>query len=155
MFLTSQTKLVKGLDPVADAFASTVYSDIVNMAGFHKARFIVYIGVGTTGTQTLTVEASDDVSASNVTAIPFYYREILTGDTEGTLTAATTSGFTTTAGSSKIVVVEVDSQELGDTGYGYVRLKSVESVDGACLGGILIELYQPRYPQATQATAIV
>ena len=103
----------------------------------------------------ITVEASDDVSGSNVTGIPFKYREILTGDTPGALTVATTSGFTTTAGSSKLIVVEVDTDELGDTGYDYCRLKAVESVDSPVLGGILAIGSGSRFKEAIQETAIV
>jgi hypothetical protein len=151
--LTEQTHLVKGLDPVADAFAGTVYSDVVNMSRFHKVRFIIYCGVGTTGTSTLTVEACDDTTPSNTSAITFYYRQILSGDTPGTLTAAATTGFTTTAGSSKIIVVEADAAQLAASGYGYIRLKAVESVDAAVLGGILIELYEPKYGVDTSTRA--
>lgn len=145
---------VKGLDPVADAFSGTVNSDVVNMKNWGRVRFIIHIGVGATGTQTLTVEACDDVTPSNTSAIPFHYRQITSGDTPGALTAATASGFTTTAGSSKIVVVEVTAQALAASGYGYVRLHSVESVDSPCLGGILIELSEPRYAIEPQVTAI-
>lgn len=147
--------LVKGLDPVADAFSGTVYSDIVNMGDYANATFIIYKGVGTTGTSTITVEASDDVSGSNVTAIPFRYKAITSGDTEGALTAATTTGFTTTAGSSQLYAIEIDSEELGDTGYQYARLKCVEVVDAAVLGGILILMGGNRYGQDVPATAIV
>src|SRR5687768_1193730 len=115
--LAQKVHFVKGLDPVADAFAGTVGSDIVNMSGYSGVTFVVHKGVGTTGTSTLTVEACDDVSASNTTAIPFRYKAITSGDTEGALTAATTAGFTTTAGSSQVYVIEVDAEELGDTGY--------------------------------------
>jgi len=147
--------LVKGLDPVADAFSGTVYSDIVNMGDYAGATFIIVKGVGATGTATITVEASDDVSGSNVTAIPFRYKAMTSGDTEGALTAATTAGFTTTAGSSQRYLIEIDSEELGDTGYQYARLKSVEVVDDPVLGGIEIIMSGGRYKQDVPATAIV
>jgi hypothetical protein len=153
--LSQTVHFVKGLDPVADAFAGTVYSDIVNMKAYSKATFLIYKGVGTTGTSTITVEASDDTSGSNVTAIPFRYKAITSGDTEGALTAATTTGFATTAGSSQLYVIEVDAEELGDTGYGYVRLKAAEVVDSPVLGGIAIMLHGARYAQDIPATAIV
>ena len=146
---------VKGLDPVADAFAGTVYSDIVNMGDYACATFIIYKGVGTTGTSTITVNACDDVSASNETAITFRYKAITTGDTEGALTAATTAGFATSAGSSELYAIEIDSEELGDTGYQYARLKCVEVANDPVLGGILIIMGGPRYAQDIPATAIV
>lgn len=144
---------IKGLDPVADAFAGTVYSDIVSMKNLDKLIFMLYKGVGTTGTSTITVEACDDVSGSNVTAIPFRYKAITTGDTQGANTAAAAAGFTTTAGSSQLYAIEVDAQELGDTGYGFVRLKAVEVVDAAVLGGIAILGVGKRFNNLTTAIA--
>jgi len=146
---------VKGLDPIADAFAGTVYSDIVNMGDYAGCTFVLYHGVGTTGTSTLTVEAVDDVSATNQTAIPFRYKIMTTGDTEGALTIATTTGFTTTAGSSHVYIVEVDSEELGDTGYQYLRLKMVEVANDPVLGGVLILMHGSRFAEDIPATAIV
>ena len=152
--LSEYVHFVKGLDPVADAFASTVRSDVVNMKNFSRATFIVYKGVGATGTSTITVDACDDVVPTNTTAIPFRYRAITSGDTPGTLTDATTSGFVTTAGSSQLYVIEVEADQLGDTGYGYLSLKMVESVDSPVVGSITIQLHGPRFAQTTMATAI-
>ncbi len=151
--LLETAHFIKGLDPVADAFSGTVYSDIVNMKNFAKAAFILCKGVGTTGTSTITVEACDDVSGSNVTAIPFRYRAITSNDTQGALTQATTSGFTTTAGSSQMYLIEADENAMGASGYQYVRLKAVEVVDSPVLGGIAIALHGKRQSDVT--TAIV
>lgn len=153
--LLQHAHFMKGLDAVADGFSGTATSDIYNMGDYHSMVFIVHKGVGTTGTSTITVEACDDVSASNTTAIPFTSKSITSGDTEGALTARAAAGFTTTAGSSHLYIIEVDSQELGDTGYQYVRLVATESVDDPVLGGILAIGYGNRYAQDVPATAIV
>jgi hypothetical protein len=155
MILTQCHHPVKGLDPVADAFAGTVSSDVVNMKRHAHVTFLVYKGVGTTGTSTITVEACDDVTPSNTSAIPFHYRAYTSGDTPGTLTAAASTGFATTAGSSQLYVIEVDNKALSDSGYNYVRLKAVEVVDSPVVGAILILLSEPRYGQDVQASAIV
>jgi hypothetical protein len=147
--------VVKGLDPVADAFAGTVYSDIVNMKNYESAQFIIIKGVGASGTATITVEACDNVSASNVSAIPFTYQACTTGDTWGARTDAATTGFTTTAGSSQLYKIDVKASDLASSGYGYVRLKSVEVVDSAVLGGILVNLTDSKYEKATPESAIV
>ncbi len=139
-----QIHFVKGLDPVADAFDGTVYSDIVEVQGA-GAFFILYKGVGATGTSTLTVEACDDISASNTSAVVFNYRTCTTGDTWGDATAATTAGFATTAGSSEMYLVEVDAAALASSGYGYARLKAVEVANDPVLGGILAGIYGLRY----------
>lgn len=142
-----------GKNPVADFQATSAVSDVVNAKNFHTTVFLIYTGVGTTGTATITVEACDDTTPSNTTAVPFYYRVITgglnAGDTAGTLTLATASGFTTTAGSHQCFVVEVDHEELGDTGYKYVRCKCTEVVDDPVLGGILILQGRPRFDVTT------
>ena len=149
----------KGIDPIADAFAATVNSDIYSMRGHGRGLFVIYAGVGATGTSTLTVEACDDVTPSNTTAIPFWYRQILTGDTPSAITRAAAAGFVTTAGSSKIILVEVDAKDLADDGggYGFVRLHAVESVDSPVLGGVMfIAGGNPnRYARQVSATVIV
>lgn len=155
MLLSESTHLVKGLDPVADAFSGTVYSDVVNMEGAAGVRFIIHVGVGATGTSTFTVQACDDTTPSNRTAVAFWYKEITSGDTDAALTAATTSGFTSTAGSSKIIVIDVPASAIASTGYGYVQLKAVESVNDPVLGGILIEQYGLRFAQSATDSTIV
>lgn len=152
--ITQNGHVAHGLAPVADAFSGTVRSDVFNMKNYHGCTFYVYKGVGTTGTSTITVNACDNTTPSNRTAIPFRYRANTTSDTWGAVTAATTTGFVTTAGSNHIYEIIVDGDELGDTGYGYVELTAVESVDDPVLGGILWVGHEPRYPQDVPATAL-
>jgi len=154
--LMEQLQLIKGLDPVADAFDGTKYSDIVNVKNLSRVLFAVYGGVATAGTgaSTFTVEACDDVSASNVSAVPFVSREIATGDTEATITARASTGYVGTAGSSKITLIEVREDALAASGYGYVRLKSVESVNDPVVSAILV-IGESKIPSASKATAIV
>lgn len=155
--LMERLQLVKGIDPVADAFSGTVYSDVVDVSEFHRLAFVAFIGVGDTGTSTLTVQACDDTTPSNRTAIPFRYREILTGDTgdtEGAITDAASTGFVTTAGSSKIVVVEIDESALAATGYRYAQLKAVEVTNSPVLGGILVIGEKKRQSSSAAASAI-
>lgn len=155
MIFTEKNHLIKGLDPVADAFAGTVTSDIVNLEGAEHVTFVIYKAVGDTGTSTITVEACDDTSPTNVSAVTFHYRAYTTGDTAGTLTAATTTGFVTTAGSSQMYAVECDAAALAASGYAYIRLKAVESVNSPVLGGILIITSGLRYAQNVPHSAIV
>lgn len=145
-----------GLNPVADFLSTAATTDVVNMENYHSVVFLVFWGVGTTGTNTLTVLACDDFVPTNTTAIPFRYRRVSgainAGDTHAAVTDATTAGFATTAGSHQCYVIEVDSKELGDTGYENIQLKSVTAVGGAILGGVLIIQSQPRYADATDTT---
>ena len=145
-----------GLNAVADAFAGTVYSDVVNVKGYSKVVFLVHHGVGATGTSTFTVLSGDDTAdpPTNSTAIPFKYKAMTTSDTEGALTQATTSGFLSTAGSNQIYWIEVDIEECGDTGYKYLCLKCVEGTDSPRLGGILILMHGGRYQQDVPASVL-
>ena len=152
--LTQNGHVAQGLPPVADAFSGTVYSDVFNMKNYKGCTFIVYKGVGVTGTSTITVSACDDAVPSNRTAIPFKYRANTSSDTWGAVTQATAAGFTTTAGSNHIYEIIVDGDELGDTGYGYVELKAVEVVNDPVLGGILWIGHEPNYPQNVPATVL-
>ena len=147
--------VVNALVPVADAFAGTKYTDIINMKDFNHIQFVIQKAAGAVGTSTITVEACDDVVPTNVVAIPFKYQACTTGDTFGALTTAEATGFATTAGANQLYKIEVDSDALAASGYGYIRLKAVEVVDDPVLGGIIAVLTEPRYGQEVPNTEIV
>ncbi len=143
-------RFVNALAPIADAFAGTVYPAGVNISEIGKACFVVQKGVGTTGTSTLTLLAGDDASPLTETAIPFHYRRIQSDNTTiGAVTAATASGFVTTAGSGDMYILEVDAQALAATGYKYLHLKAVESVDSPVLLGVLFIGTDLRFADST------
>ena len=104
MIFTERNHLVKVLDPIADAFSGTPTMEVINMENWGHCSFIIYQGVGATGSSTITVLAASNVTPDASSAIPFHYREYTTGDTGGALTAATTSGYINTVGSSRLVV---------------------------------------------------
>jgi hypothetical protein len=147
--------LEAGLVPVADAFSGTVLSDVINMKDHNRVRAVYYWGVGATGTITITVLACDNTTPSTSAAVAFKYRVTVAGATPGAITTATSAGFTTTAGSSQMIEIEVDAATIGaSAGYNYVQFKSVEVVDSPILGGILIELLEPRHAGATATSAV-
>lgn len=149
--LSQSVHFVPLIDPVADFLDTGKTTSPINMRDAHAVTFYLYWGVGATGTSTVTVEACDDTSATNVSAIPFKYRVRSATDVFGALTSATTAGFTTTAGSSQVYCVEVDANEMGDSGYKYVRLKTVEVVNSPVLGGIhaMVQVAKPRAVTST------
>jgi hypothetical protein len=157
-------KFAKGIDPVANAFASTVRSDVYSMRDHGRILFVIYAGVGATGTTVVTVSACDDVVPTTRVAIPFWSREILTGDTDGAITRRAAAGFTTTAGSSKIILIEADAKDCSNAqtttnpSLGFIELTCAESVASAVLGGIHVVLGRSpaRYSRgAANATVIV
>lgn len=147
-------KMVKGIDPIADAFAGTVTSDVVSMKNHKLCEFLIYKGVGATGTSTITVLACDDFTPSNTSAVEFWYQAITSGDTPGAATKATTAGFTTTAGSSQMYRIWVDADQLGASGYPNVQLQAVEVVNSPVLGGIAIRLSEGKSDEEIPTTSI-
>lgn len=139
--------VVNALAPVADYAGTSFDSDIVNAQG-GGVLFIIQQGVNAGGISTITVEASDDVSASNTTTVPFIYRSCVATDVWGDWTAATTAGFSSSAVANSMHQIYVDGAELAEEGYGYVRLSGDETTDQAVIGGILAIVIDGRYEPA-------
>ncbi len=162
--LLQRLHFVKGIDPVADFNDTTQYTQSVNCRGSSRVLFWVHKGVGTTGTATITVLAGDTATAAgtaamtNSTAVPFHYKAITSGDTEGALTAAAAAGFATTAGSSQGYAIEVDCENFGalnsGAGYQYCQLKFAEVVNSPVLGGVTIIMEGNRFQQDVPDTVI-
>ena len=155
LHMLESLRFTQGIAPVADYGDAGVSSDVINMENYNKCMFITQRGVGTTGTGVLTIEACDDTTPSNTTAIPYRYREVSTADVNGTLTEAAAAGYTVTVGSNIIVAVEVDAVEVQKAGYSYVRLTMTESANDPVLAGVLVVLAEPRYnPNDADATVL-
>ena len=140
--------------PVADAFAGTMNTDIVKVLG-EAVMFEITKGIGPTGTSVITVDACDDVTPSNTTAVAFWYKTSTTLGVWSDWTSATTAGFTTTAGSNQQYLVYVPADVLAAADeYGYARLTATESVDDPVLGGVNAIVVNVRYaPQLTTLLA--
>lgn len=134
-----------GLAPAADSLSGTVSTDILSMKNHGRVRFIILKGAGGTGTSVITVEACDDVSASNSSAVAFRYRNTVAGSDPGDITVATSSGFTTSTQANEIYEVEVDAEKLLSDGYEFVRLKATEDTDNPELAGIIALMELPRF----------
>lgn len=155
-FLSEVVKIVEGFKPDADALAGTVQSEAVNMGLYERATFILHRGAGTTGTQTITMQASTDAAQSGAEAIAFRRRTLDTypiSDALGSASAVTSAGFTTTAGGDNIEVIEVKAEDMPD-GKKWLNLKSVEVVDAADDASLIILLSNSRYQGDTLPVAI-
>lgn len=148
--------------PPADLAAIACDSDVINTANQHCVTFILIKGAGAVGTGTVTVQACDDVTPTNQTAIPFRWRRMVgTGNTWGALNVATAAGFVTIAAANDLYEISVDPAEVtsaivnGARGNSYVRLHIV-SVDATTVNrAILVILPRQRYPQEIPISAIV
>jgi len=167
--MLERLKFAMALSPIADGLDGTKRSDVYSLRAHGRILFVVAMGVATGGTATtvLTVNACDNVTPSNRTAIGFWYREIIgttnTGDTDGAITRAAAAGFTTTAGGAKIVLVEADAKDVAaasvNSTYGnhFVELTSVEGVNDPVVTSIVAILGggPNRYARTINATVIV
>jgi hypothetical protein len=147
-----------GLVPVADFLVNGagVATDVVNLQRHEAVRLILFWGVGATGTNTLTVEACDDVVPTNKVAVPFWYRQSTAFGAIGAVAfqPVPATGLLTTAGSNKVVELYTTAEYVAATGFGYVRMKSVPGVASALLGFCLIELLNARWKDGAEASAI-
>lgn len=150
--LLENCRFVQGIPPVADFMAGTVYTDIINAKDAQSVVFVVQRGVADDAEIcTFTVEACDTTGPANTSAVPFTYRQISAADVEGAVTNEDTAGYSSTAASNSMDVIEVQTSDL-PAGYPYVRLKSVESHDHGVLGGVLVILNGLRYAGGVTST---
>lgn len=151
--LMERDQLEIGIAAVADAFANDVQTDIVNMKNYDSVRFITHWGVGATGIVALTVDACDDVVPSNTAKVPFWYRVKVGTAAPGAVTLADKdTGVSNAAGSNQIIEVEITAAQLAASGYQYVRLNINETTDSPLLGGVIIQLGNPKH--TTHASAL-
>lgn len=137
--IIQRTQPIVGIAPIADAFSGVVRTDVINMRDSNTCNFSIFTGVGVTGTSTIAVFSSDDTSITTSAAVTFRYREYPSTGVPGDLVKASTSGFTSTAGSNRSIDVEVDAAELSGT-HQYVFLRATEVTDSPVLGGIQVRL---------------
>jgi len=150
---------VKGLAPAADRWNTNPATDVVNMAKYGRVAFVAHQQGGTTGTATFTVEACTLADGTGATAIPFKYRvggdgAGAGGDLLGAITDAAAAGFTSTAATDRLYVIEVTGDML-PAGKPFVRLKCTEAVNDPVNGAVEIFCLEPRYAGAALDSAIV
>jgi len=156
MNLSEIVHVVTAIAPNADLYDTAQTTDWISLKNYNSIMFVIQHGVGTTGTATITVKMASDASGTGATAIPFTYRRVAatgTSDVEGATTDATASGFTITAGSNQVYIIEVNAEELDNT-KPFVALTATEVVNSPVAGAILAILGQARYPGSTHLTAI-
>lgn len=142
-----------GIAPAADLFATDPATDVISLANYQGVVFTLLVGAGATGTATVTVEECDDATPSNSTAIAFRYRRKDGTAAWGEWTAATASGFATTAGASELYQIKVEADGLSD-GFPNVRAVFTEVVDDPVVGGVLATAYGARFGEEVPVTAL-
>ena len=150
MQLLDKIHWIGGIVPDAAAFDDDVQTDIFEVQG-EGAVFIIFAGTNAGGDSDVTVQACDNTTPSNTTAVRFYYRACTTFDTWGDWTAAGTDGFTTSTDSNYMYQVYVPASELASEGYGYVRLQLSEDTDNEVDGCVLAGVVNPRYVEQPES----
>ena len=145
-----ETHVMSGIIPVADAFAGTVATDILENQG-EGILFIRYDGAGAVGTSVVTVLACDDTTPSNTTAVPFKYRVSTTPDTWGAWTDVANTGFTTTAGATQLYQIWAAAEAQAATGYAYVKAVFTESANDPVTGCVVALLIGGRFKEAPES----
>ena len=143
--LVERIKAILGLTITADVTAgSGVVTPPISLANFQKALFLLTTKTGgtNTGTVKVTVEACDNTTPSNITAIDFVVNKNESAGTSDAMGAAVScvaaTGFNTVANKTALYEIEVRADKVAETGYGYVRLKLTPVVVDAVLGHILV-----------------
>jgi len=149
--LLDNLHFIGGLAPDADRFGSDDATDIFELQG-DGAAFLVWYGTNaSSGASTLQVEACDGVSATNSTAVAFYYKSSTTFDTWGNWAAATTSGITVGGSADSAWWIYVPAAELASEGYGYVRVNTTESTNQEADGVVAAFVVNPRYVEQPES----
>jgi hypothetical protein len=156
--------VVQGLVPVADAFTSGKSTDIVSLKDFNRVTWIIITSaIEDSGiSNVVTVDACDDTTPTNTTAMPFYHRSLqwsTTVDTWGALTLAAAAGYNLTSNNAvanavHLVTVTGPMVESAAPGFEFARLTIAETANKTITATVLCILDEARYPQATPLTAI-
>jgi hypothetical protein len=135
--------------------SSTTVTPNVAMKKYESVQFILALGDLATDSFTLTVTCSAVTAGSTATALSFKYRVTAAAgtDTLGDLSAAVTSlVLTHTTYDNKIIIIDVDANELTDA-KPYVGLTLTDPGSATAYVSV-IALLKPRYPQATNDGAL-
>ena len=141
--------VINALPPLADQFATSSDTDIIDAGGGAGVLFIVQTGaVSGAAASTVTVEACSTITASAVATVPFIYRVCLATDVWGAWTAATTAGFSmvhTASAANAMWQIYVDSAEIAEEGYRFVRMSTDETANFTVLAGVIAIVVDQRY----------
>lgn len=143
-----------------DIFNGDPATDVVNVENAESIIFIVAMNNNAgSGAATITIQACDNVTPSNTTAIAFQYKLISAGDTQGAVTACASTGVSVGTAQT-MIFIEVSAAAVGAAAVNstynnhYVRLKATETQGDAVDGAITCFLNNIRYGElsATQLT---
>ena len=156
-------KTIMGVEPKADRFATSQASDVVRATNCTSIVFTVWTGAAADNTNTVVAQSCDNVTPSTATAIPFMYKKVVSGDTEGAVATAVAAGSSvamTASTANQYIIVEIDPADVeaanSHAGDKYCRILVTEAGNnGAQLGSISVIRYEEFNAQAILPTGIV
>ena len=137
--------------------ATGVATKFVQLKTFQKVQFIACFGTMGTESYTVKVQASAAAAGTTATDLAFSYRKTAVAgtDTMGALTdvaAASTVSMTYTTDSGKLLIIDVEGDELtADKPYVGLYLTRGASATAQIL---VLAILTPRYAQATSSGAV-
>lgn len=144
--------------PAADLYNGNPAGVAVALKQYEQVSFLLQQKTaGTnTGTATVTVEECSAQDGTGAAAVAFRYRKkttATTSDAWGAWTAASASGFGTTANENTIYEIAVNARDLSD-GKPYARVKLTETVNDPVDGAVVAVLYRHRYGGIDKPTVL-
>ena len=152
-FYTAQEGHVVNILPPVD-ISGGKFSDVFSLRNHAHATIVVQIGVSAAAFTKIIVNACDDFTPSNRTAIPFtlFSEETAAGDTLAAKEAVAAAGKTPSANDGIMYVIEVDASELPQ-GSPNLELSLTNGVNSVIASAIAI-LSGSRFAEDQSATAI-
>jgi len=141
---------------VSTQITGTTVHPHVNMKQYEKVEFLVYLTTVAANDFTATVTQSAATAGGTSTAIAARYRLTAAAgtDTMGATTALASTGLAiTTAHTTLVWIVDVDSSDLTTADKPYVGLTFTDAGSGDITSSI-IALCWPKYPKETNANAL-
>lgn len=155
--LSEKFVIINSHSPAADRYNTNPAGDYINTKYFDRVVFLLaQATAGTnTGTAVVTVLAGTDASGASGEAVEFKYRKKTTGASAvwGTITDATTSGFTTTANEDTIYEIEVEMAKL-PADKPFIALKLTEGVNDPVTGCVIALGICARFQSQTMPDAL-
>jgi hypothetical protein len=130
------------------------YSDVFSMSKYDHATILVQVGVSAAAFTKIIVNATDDFTPSNRTAIPFrmYACETSAGDTLGAASVVAATGYTPSANDNIMYVIEINADEL-PSGKPNLELNVTNTANSVIASAVAI-LTKGRYTGDQSATVL-
>lgn len=150
--LAEQCHIVNALPPIN--ITGGKFTDVWSMKKHSHVSIIIQIGVSSAAFLAVILNACDNFTPSNRTALAFsvYKEETAAGDTLGARTAVASAGMTPSANDNVMYVIEFDADDLPD-GFDYMEV-SLTNGTNSVIGSVVAILSGQRYAGTENATAI-